>query len=198
MNNKKNTYFAAAALIFVGAFSRFLDFMPNFSPMESIALFGAAYLGHKVLAYAVPIIAMYVSDLVLNNTLTRAFFPDKEGIVLFDDYMIYNFIGMIAIVAVGRVLLKNVSAVKVGAGALIASSLFFVITNIGSWLSLPIYTKDLAGLTTAYSAGLPFFNNSWVSTLVFSTILFGSFEFYKKYTNAQITDNLTMSEVTTK
>lgn len=177
----QNSYIVAILLIFVGAFSRLIDRLPNFSAMEALALFGGAYLASRVLAYIVPIISIYLSDLIINNTIARQFFPDHEGLVLFDTYMIYNIIAMLAIVAIGRVLLKKVSAPKVLGGALVASSVFFVITNIGSWLSMPIYTKDIAGLTACFTAARPFFNNSLISNLVFSIILFGSYELYKRY-----------------
>jgi len=183
MKANKNNFIVAGTLIFIGAFSRLLDFLPNFSPMESIALFGAAYLGHKVLAYLVPLVAMYMSDLVLNNTVARVFFPDVEGFVFFHEYMIYNALGMIAIVALGRVLLsgKEIKAMPILGSALAASAIFFIITNIGSWLTPPLYTRDLTGLTAAFTAAIPFFNTSWISTLLFSGLLFGSFELFKRY-----------------
>ena len=184
--HKDKSIVVAVALVFVGAFTRLLDHLPNFSPMEAIALFGGAYLTSKLAAYLVPLVAIFLSDLVLNNTIMRPFFSDKEGLVIFDGYMIYNIIGMVAIVAIARVLLKKVSAGKVLGGSLIASSVFFVVTNIGSWLSLPIYSKDVSGLVTAMTAGIPFFNTSWISTLLFSCVLFGTFELYTRFQSSLI------------
>lgn len=178
MQNKKQTTAVAIALIMVGVFSRLLDHLPNFSPMEAIALFGGAYLSSRMAAYLVPIFAIYLSDLALNNTTLRPFFADHDGFVLFDGYMVYNLVAMLAIVAIARVLLKKVNLSRVVGGSIAASSLFFVITNIGSWLSLPIYSKDIAGLVTAFTAGIPFFNTSWISSLVFTALLFGSYELY--------------------
>lgn len=180
MQNKKNNFLVAGGLIVAGSFSRLIEHIPNFSAFEALALFGGAYLFSKAAAYLVPLVAMYASDLVLNNTIMRPFFADKEGFVFFDTYMIYNVIAMLAVVAVARVLLRKVTGLKVIGASLTASSLFFVITNFGSWLTLP-YPKDLSGLVLAYEAALPFYQTSVVSSLLFTIILFGSYELYQWY-----------------
>lgn len=186
MQDRKKSLVVATALVVLGAFTRLIDHLPNFSPMEAIALFGGAYLTSKFAAYLVPIVAIYLSDLVLNNTIMRPFFANHEGIVLFDGYMIYNIVGMLAIVAIARVLLKRVSPTKVIGSSIIASAVFFVVTNIGSWLTLPIYTKDIAGLVTAMTAGIPFFNTSWISSLIFTIVLFGSYQLYLRYQTGKL------------
>lgn len=178
---KRNTYIVALALMLIGAFSRLIDRLPNFSMMEGLALFGGAYLLSRAAAYLVPLATMYISDLAINNTISRTFFPDIEGVVWFDTYMIYNAVAMIAIVAFARVALKKITGPRVIGGAVVASTLFFIITNTGAWAGMPIYTKDLAGLVTAMTAGIPFYSNSLLSTVVFSSVLFGSFELYKRY-----------------
>lgn len=184
MKKGNNSIIVASLLIFIGAFSRLIDHLPNFSPMEAIALFGGAYLTSRVAAYLIPIVAIFLSDLILNNTIMRPFFTEHEGVVILDDYMLYNAIGMVAIVAMSRVVFSKIDSLRVVGGAVSASAIFFIITNIGSWLSLPIYSKDITGLTTAISAGIPFFNTSWISTLLFSILLFGSFEFYQRHSHS--------------
>ena len=49
---------AAAAL-------RLVPHPPNFTPIDAMALFSAAYLGRRVLAFAAPLGALLLSDLVL-------------------------------------------------------------------------------------------------------------------------------------
>lgn len=186
MQSKKNSYLIALSIIVIGAFSRLIPHLPNFSMIEGLALFGGAYLGSRLLSVAVPIAALYVSDLVINNTVARPFFPEQEGFIFFHEYMIFNAVAMIAIVIVAQYALKKVTAGRVIASALASSLLFFVVSNIGSWISLPIYSKDFAGLAAAFIAAVPFYQNTWISGVLFSVLLFGSFELYKSYTGSKL------------
>jgi Family of unknown function (DUF6580) len=58
--------------------------------------------------------------------------------------------------------------------SLSASAIFFVTTNFGAWLSLTFaYPKTLAGLLSAYTAGIPFFQNTVLADLAGTAVLFG-------------------------
>ena len=61
-------------------------------------------------------------------------------------------------------------------GALSAAVLFFIVTNLGVWLS-GSYGYDLAGLITCYTLALPFFGNTLISTIIYSLII----EVFYKY-----------------
>jgi hypothetical protein len=60
-------------------------------------------------------------------------------------------------------------------GTLVASVLFYLITNTGSWLGLAAYPQNFAGWIQSLTIGLPgypptwtFFRNSLVSDLLFA------------------------------
>ena len=164
----------------VGAFARIIPHMPNFTPTEGLTLFGAAYLSRKYLAILLPILMIYASDFVLNNTILRVYFTEQEGIIWFSNYMIFTIISIVAIVGIGSVLLKKVSFLNVGISAFVSSLAFFLISNFGVWLSSTLmYSKGFAGLIAVYTAGLPFFKTTLISSLVFTSIIFGSFELLK-------------------
>lgn len=153
--------------------------MPNFFPLESLTLFGAAYLQRKQLAVLFPLLMLYVSDFVINNTVARSFFKEQEGIVWFSNYMIYNLLSIIIIVFASQYLLKKVNFKNVLISVLSASVLFFLITNFGAWAgSSSIYSKDISGLMTAYAAGIPFFRTSLITNILFSGVIFGGLEIY--------------------
>jgi hypothetical protein len=57
-----------------------------------------------------------------------------------------------------------------------ASVIFFIVSNFGVWFSGTMYPKDLSGLAACYIAGLPFFQNTILGDLVYSSLLFGAFE----------------------
>ena len=168
-------------IIIVGILTRVIPHVPNFVPVEGLTLFGAAYLKRKEFAYIMPVLLIYLSDLVINNTTARIYFTEHDGFIWFSNYMIYSFISLILIVLAGRIILKKILAANVVVSALAASIIFFLISNFGIWVhSTTFYSKDLSGLMTAYIAGLPFLKTSMISTLLFTCILFGAYEWFLK------------------
>ena len=53
------------AIVFAAAATRLLPHPLNFAPIAGMALFGGAHFSDKRLAFAVPLIAMFLSDLLL-------------------------------------------------------------------------------------------------------------------------------------
>jgi len=156
-----------------------LSIMPNFSIVETIALFGGAYLTKRYLAFIIPIVTLYISDLVINNTIARAYFPDQEGFVFFSDYMIYNVIAMVLIVVIGKTILKKVTTPRLLGSIVLSTLIFFFVTNFGSFLIDPIYPKTFTGLQAAIVAGIPFLKNSLLGNVVYGVAFFGTFELLK-------------------
>jgi hypothetical protein len=179
MNNRKDVW-AAIILMLVAAFARLIPHLPNFTPTEGLALFGAAYVTKKYWAVIATTCMLFITDFIINNTIARPYFTDVEGVVWFAPYMFFNLIAIIGIVWIGHRMLQKVKITNVVLAAVLASILFFFVTNFGSWVEGIIpYSKDLSGLSAAYMAGIPFFKNTLISNLVFTIILFGTFEMYK-------------------
>jgi hypothetical protein len=176
MFEKMNTRFGILALmIALAALSRFLPHPPNFTPLGGMALFGAAYFNRKYLAFAVPFLAMWLSDLALNNLVYANLYP---GFAWMGSLWVYLSFGLIVLLGLG--LLKKVTAPRLLGASLSASVLFFLVTNFGSWLANPLYAKNIGGLMTSYAAGIPFFWNTLAGDLIFTAVLFGVFEWMKR------------------
>ncbi len=160
-----------AVLIFIAALSRLLPHPPNFSPIEAVALFGGAYFVKRHWALLVPLVAMFLSDMVLgvlNGGIYWGYFA-SAGYLL-----VYACIALSTLLGFG--LRGKVGASGVLSYSLAGSLLFFVVTNFGAWLSDPAYPKTLAGLGAAYVAGVPFFQWTVLGTLFYAALLFGGFE----------------------
>ncbi|MFT4643881.1 MAG: hypothetical protein ACI8ZX_000277 [Planctomycetota bacterium] len=161
------------AMIFIAAFSRLIPHLPNFTAVGAMALFGSAYFSKKYLAILAPIIALWISDLAINNIVYAEY---NEGFVWFQSYQLYTFLPIILITILGFVLFKKVSPAKVLTGSIASSLIFFAVSNFGTWLSpFSLFTKDATGLLNTYVAGLPFLRNDFVATVLFSTVLFSSY-----------------------
>lgn len=180
MNNDPNknskNFLLAVVLIAGAAIYRLLPHPPNVAPITAIALFGGAYLNRKWLVFLVPFIALYASDLVLNNTLLRSWYPDVEGTVFWSQYMTGTFLAFGFVICLGLFFLRKVSTLKVVSISLVSSIVFFLTTNFFVWLSSPTYPQNFGGLLACYGAGIPFFRPTILGDLLFTGALFGVME----------------------
>ncbi|QOY62308.1 hypothetical protein INQ40_10395 [Lysobacter sp. H21R4] len=159
------------ALIVLAALTRVLPHPPNFSPITAIALFGGAYFANRSWAMLVPLIGLFVSDLVLagvNGGLYASWFSGA-GI-----WVVYGCIVLTTVMGFG--MRGKVSGGSVLGYSLAGSILFFLVTNFSVFAFDAMYPKTIAGLTAAYVAGIPFFKWSVLGTLFYSAVLFGGFE----------------------
>jgi hypothetical protein len=180
MKNPKNSTIIISALIIIAALSRFIPHPPNFTPIGGIALFGAAHFTKKYWAFIIPFIGLWASDLILNNVVYAQYF---DGFVLFSPSFYWTVAAFATIVLImsNTNLLKEIKPMKLLGASLMASVIFFLVSNFGSWMSGAMYPKTFAGLMTCYTAGIPFFWNTLAGDLFYVTSLFGIFEVYKYY-----------------
>nr|WP_287421920.1 DUF6580 family putative transport protein [Candidatus Brachybacter algidus] len=175
--SRKQIYIQSAVVIFMivlAAASRLIPHTYNLTPVGAIALFGGAYLGRNWKAFLIPIMAIYLSDFILNNLIYAQ--PGDAFAYAYDGwYWVYGSYALI--VLLGAFLLKKVSVLKVVAGSLGASAIFFLVSNFGCWPGTvpPVYTPDMNGLMQCYIAGLPFLKGTLVGDMVFSAALFGTY-----------------------
>jgi hypothetical protein len=63
---------------------------------------------------------------------------------------------------------------RVIGASLLASTSFFAMSNFSVWAGSSMYPHTAAGLAACYAAGLPFYRNDILSTLVVAGLAFGS------------------------
>lgn len=175
MNSKLNLRFGIVALMIVfAALSRLLPHPPNFTPIGGMALFGAAYFSRKYLAFLIPLAALLISDLVLNNIVYPRMFPEYYDGTFAWGVSPWIYGSFILITLLGFGLLKQIKLPRLVGTSLLASSLFFLVTNFGVWAS-GVYPKTLDGLMACYAAGVPFFWNTLAGDLFYVGVLFGAY-----------------------
>lgn len=165
------------ALILLAAITRLgLHLLPvpphNFSPISAMGLFGAAYFSRRWMAAIVPFAALFLTDLVLNNIIYSQYFT---GFAWITSWWIYAAFGVV-LLAGGLILRARVTPGRVLRASLTASVVFFVVSNLSTFVETSLYPHTFAGLLTCYTAALPFFGNTVLGDLVFCTLLFGMYE----------------------
>lgn len=174
-------FLLVSAVLIIAAITRLIPHPLNFAPIGAMALFGAAYFSDKKFSFLLPMLALFVSDLFINNIIYSSYY---QGFTLFTPGFAWIYGSIAAIVLIAFFLLKKVTLPRVIAGSLTASVLFFVITNFGVWLSDPDYPLTISGLILCYDMAIPFFKNTLMGDMAYSAIMFGSFEYAKLHVPA--------------
>ena len=132
------------------AASRFIPHPPNFTSLLALSFYVPAILGIRFLPALV--ISFFITDLIIGFHGTTLFTWGSVILIgLLSKFLVYNTMTRIS-------------------GALIGALLFFVITNFGVW-SLGFYGYTIEGLITCYMLAIPFFGNTIVGTIIFSSII---------------------------
>jgi len=156
-------------LIAVAALSRLLPHLPNFSPIAAIALFGGAFFSNRIMAFVVPFVALILSDLFLDR------YPMTEMLPVYCSFAM--------VVLIGFNLQKNKSAVRIAGLSLVSSVLFYLITNFvflypeGSINMM--YPHTFVGMMESYTMAIPFFQNTLMGDLFYTSALFGAYYLIK-------------------
>ncbi len=153
-------------IVVAAAMARLMPHPPNMTPIGAMALFGGAFLPNRRLAYALPLVAMLLSDIVLGLTVYGKAMLTSQPIV---------YTCLLATVAMGKLIRDRRSVLNVGAVTLASSFLFFGVTNLAVWASGSLYPRTFAGLMVCYTAAIPFFRNSLIGDMAFTATLFGGF-----------------------
>lgn len=155
----------SGAFIVLGlAMTRLLPHPDNFTPIIATALFGGAYFSNIRLAFLIPLLAMVLSDIALE------FFLPNQG---FHNLMIVVYGCFVGFVGLGFVLRKYNAFYAPAIMAVIASTLFFIITNFAVWVISGLYPHTIEGLIACFFAALPFYGNSLAGDLFWTISVFG-------------------------
>lgn len=153
-----------SSAILLAAISRVFPHFDNFTPIASMALFGGVYFSDKRLAFIVPLVAMIISDVILELTTGWGF----------HNTIVYVYVAFILTSAIGLYVRKNTNVQTVLGASVLSSLLFFIITNFGVWAASG-GVGGASGLATTYVLGIPFFAPTLLGDVFYNTILFGAF-----------------------
>lgn len=171
---KKPTAFLLTGIAILG---RLLPHPPNFTPLTGASLFGASKLG-KLWGYALPLAALMVTDTLLGFHAT----------------MPYVYGSFIVIIALGQLTLQQKPSFgRVATVSAISSVIFFAITNFGVWQAGGLYPHTASGLIDSYVMALPFFRNTLLGDLVFSTGFFALYQWAEERTIIHVVDQKVIS-----
>lgn len=144
-------------LILVGFAVRLLPVGYNMAPIAAIALFSGAYLDKKIAPW-VPLAIMVLTDLIIG----------MHDVVIFT-WGAFILIGFMGMTLKGKKTPVSIFLLTIG-----SALVFFAISNFGVWLIW--YPLTISGFYNCYIMALPFLRNTLVGNIVFSAVLFGTYE----------------------
>jgi len=158
---KKDTTILISLFIIWGVLSRTVFHLgPNVEFVSAISISSGILLKNKKLAFAIPVIIMFISDMIIGNT----------------NIFLFTWTGFAIPVVIGFFLSKFIKKdnehklTKLiglsGLAGITSSITFFIWTNFGHWITTNMYTKDLNGLIACYINAIPFLKPQLAGNLI--------------------------------
>ncbi len=147
----KNSIYLALGLVFLLSLSRLIPHPPNFTPILGMAVFSGAIISKRIFAYLVPLLAMLLSDLYLG-------FHASMPIIYFS---------LAICVLIGTLIEARVTTLNSFLSISLGVLAFFLITNFMVWYGSGMYESSISGLMTCYFMGLPFVQNTFISSILY-------------------------------
>ncbi len=177
---KINTRFIILVLMVLGAIAMRIvntqvPALSNFTPVGAVALFGGVYFARKWETYAVPLLALFISDLVINYIYTSTITFFASSLWMYGCFILMAFVGT---------LIKKVNVTNLVTASVVAVLIHWLVMDLPVVYGIPSTWGNYTMLLM--KAIYPFETNMLIADAIYGTILFGGFELAKsKYTVLQ-------------
>ena len=152
------------SLILILVLARLIPHPPNFTPIVSVAILSGYFFKNVWMSIFTLLTSMLLADIFIG----------------FYNNMMFVYLSLILISLVFYKYGKKINLKNLFIYGFIGSLLFFIISNFGVWLLGDLYEKNFQGLVSCYILAIPFFTNTFFSTLIF---LYPSIFLYKSLYN---------------
>jgi hypothetical protein len=132
-----------------------------------MALFSGATVRDRRLAFAFPLLALFLGDLF------AGFYEPSVMLMVYASFLLS--------VLIGRLLQNRRTFLRIAGATLLGSTQFFLVTNFALWWLLNSYPKTAAGLAACYLAGLPLFGNTLAGDALYAALFFGTFALTERF-----------------
>jgi hypothetical protein len=128
----------------------------NATPVVSISLFSGMLIPNRSKSLVIPLLCMLSSDIFLG----------------FYSSQIFTYSALALSTCLGWLQPTNTNFKRIMVASATAALIFFVVSNIGVFLTTSLYPHSLQGLFDCYIAAIPFFENTLLATLGFSSVFY--------------------------
>jgi hypothetical protein len=160
---------AVAAFRLLTHFNDHLSPLTNFTPVGAIALFGGACFKGRTKPFLFPLLALFISDLVLSFTV---YAPLRSGLLYMGWYWTYGAFALM--VVAGKLLLKKPAPAPVFFSVLAATLIHWLVSDIGGCLSGSTVQARWALYLQRLVTALPYEWRFFSGTLIYTILMFGT------------------------
>jgi len=180
MKLNKSAFVAFGLLIIIGSVFR----AAGFAPQIAMAIFGAAVITDRRLAFILPLLSMLISDVFI-EILYRGGYMNYGGFYpgeTFYDGQVLNYILLAGLTLIGF-WARNFNWGRIAIVTVAAPVIFYLLSNLLVWIGGAGLSRPhtFSGLMLCYDDGLPFLRTSLLYTAIFSTILFGGYFLLQRF-----------------
>jgi hypothetical protein len=168
MNQNKINFIISASLVVFAASMKAVTFPYSINPIIAISLFSGAIINNKKLAFMMPLMAMFFSDLMLEIfNIAPGFYGMGQ---------IGNYASLLLVTVLGFQM-KKINGINVAGFSIASSLLFFFLSNTNCFFfdTTNFYGAGITGWSKCIIAGIPFLKNGMAIDLGFSALLFTSY-----------------------
>ena len=146
------------SLILILALSRLIPHPPNFTPIITVAILSGYFFKNIYLSFATLLITMLLADVFIG----------------FYENIFFVYLSLLLIAFIFYKISEKINFKNLFIYGFIGSLIFFIVSNFGVWaLGSPgvhdiAYEKNLNGLVECYILAIPFFGNTFLSTVIFA------------------------------
>jgi hypothetical protein len=157
----------------VAPFSDNFGDIANFSAVGAITLFSGSYFKNPVQSFAIPLLTLLLTDVILATTIYREY---SNGF-LYDGWY-WTYIAFAIMILVSRIIVKRVNTINFVLGTLAVVLVHWIVTDLGVWYGSN-YPQTLAGFWTVLALAIPFELRFLYGTIAYGVLMFGAFELIK-------------------
>ena len=150
VNLKKQ--FLPVTLIIILTWARLIPHPPNFTPIVTVAILSGYFFSNIYFSFLTLLISMFIADAFIG----------------FHEHMFSVYISLLLISFIFYKISEKINFKNLFMCSFIASLIFFIISNFGVWIIGGLYDRSLSGLVECYILAIPFFGNTFLSTVIFA------------------------------
>ena len=151
----------------------------GFAPQIAMAIFGGAVISNKKLSFVLPLLSMFISDVLYEVLFIYGYTP--YGGFYAGQITNYILIGLVTFVGFW---VKGLNWGRIVAGSIAGTTVYFILSNFFVWFSGTggyARPQTFDGMIMTFVDAIPFYRNALASTLVFSVILFGGYHLLPRF-----------------
>ncbi|MBV4358234.1 DUF6580 family putative transport protein [Pinibacter aurantiacus] len=156
-------------------FSTEMSPLATFTPIGAMALFGGTYFSGRLKPFTLSLLSLFASDVILSLTVYKQY---NTGFLYMGWYWTYG--AFVLMTLAGKLMVKKVTVLNVLSAAIVCVLIHWIVTDFGVWLDGTMYTKDFQGWTLCMIAAIPYELRFAAGAIVYSALLFGTFEWLQQ------------------